>query len=89
MARKDKIAPFEFLPTRAFSLLRKWMEGGSLTESETHELVEIQKEMPVTTFKSEFDMFRRELNSMKWLLGILGTAGLSLLTIILVHLLSQ
>ena len=81
MAKRDKTAPFEFLQTRAFALFRKWMKDGSLTESETHELVEIQKEMPAESFKSELRLIR-------WLVSILGGLGLSLLTIILVHLLT-
>ncbi|MCY4224822.1 MAG: hypothetical protein OXF06_08290 [Bacteroidetes bacterium] len=82
MAKKDKTTPFEFLQTRAFSLFRKWMDHGDLTESETHELVEIQKVMPAESFKSELRLIR-------WLVSILGGLGISLLTIILVHLLSN
>jgi len=58
MEEKNNSSPFESLPTRAFVLLRRWMKNGKLSESETVELVEIQKEMPASTFKSEFDSFK-------------------------------
>ena len=46
------------LQTRAFALLRKWMKKGSLDETETHELVEIQKEIPTASLKTERDSFK-------------------------------
>jgi len=46
------------LQTRAFALLRKWMRKGSLDETETHELVEIQKEIPTASVKTEHDTLK-------------------------------
>ncbi|MCY4001564.1 MAG: hypothetical protein OXF06_03940 [Bacteroidetes bacterium] len=63
MAKEDKIAPFEFLQTWAFSLLRKWMNKGNLSESETLELVEIQREMLATGIKSEFESLKTLLET--------------------------
>jgi len=45
------------LQTRAFALLRKWMKNGSLNETETHELLEIQKEIPTTSVQTKLDSF--------------------------------
>ncbi len=46
------------LQTRAFALLRKWMKKGSLDETETHELVEIQKEILTASAGTEPDSFK-------------------------------
>ena len=46
------------LQTRAFALLRKWMKKGSLDEIETHELVEIQKEILTASAGTEPDSFK-------------------------------
>ncbi len=44
--------------TRAFVLLRKLDKNGSLTEAETHELVEIQADLPADSVKSEINSFK-------------------------------
>ena len=44
--------------TRAFVLLRKLDKNGSLTEAETHELVEIQTDLPTTSVKTEINSFK-------------------------------
>ena len=44
--------------TRAFVLLRKLDKNGSLTEAETHELVEIQADLPTDSVKSEINSFK-------------------------------
>jgi len=81
------------LPTRAFALLRKWMKNGSLNESETHELVEIQTDLPVESFRSEIKTLNRKFTFLLWMVGILGTlfgsSIISLLVVILSHLLNQ
>ncbi|MCY4170143.1 MAG: hypothetical protein OXE59_09790 [Bacteroidetes bacterium] len=46
------------LRTRAFVLLRKLDQNGSLTEAETYELVEIQTDLSTTSVKSETDSFK-------------------------------
>ena len=51
------------LRTRAFVLLRKLDQNGSLTEAETHELVEIQTDLPMTSVKSETDSFKSIVDS--------------------------
>jgi len=44
--------------TRAFVLLRKLDKNGSLTEAETHELVEIQSDLPTNSVKTEINSFK-------------------------------
>lgn len=72
MAKKDNTTPFEFLQTRAFTLFRKWMDQGSLTESETYELVEIQKEMPAESFRTELKALNTKYNVLIWAITFTG-----------------
>ena len=44
--------------TRPFVLLRKLDKNGSLTEAETHELVEIQSDLPTDSVKTEINSFK-------------------------------
>jgi len=51
------------LQTRAFALLRKWMKNGPLNETETHELIEIQREIPTASVQSELNSFKSVVNT--------------------------
>jgi len=75
MAAKDNSNPFQNLTTRAFELLRKWMKKGDLTETETHELVEIRKEMPAESFRTELKALNTKFNVMIWLFSALTATG--------------
>ncbi len=55
---KTKSNPMSSPRTRAFVLLRKLDKNGSLTEAETHELVEIQEDLPADSVKSEINSFK-------------------------------
>ncbi len=55
---KTKSNPMSSPRTRAFVLLRKLDKNGSLTEAETHELVEIQADLPADSVKSEINSFK-------------------------------
>ena len=65
MGEKNESTPIENLTTRAFVLTRKLLVG-ELTEAETVELIEIQKEMPTTSFSTEMKAFKEvQMESMK------------------------
>ena len=76
MAEQNNSTPIESLTVRAFVLLRKLIKTGKLTEAETIEYVEIQKEMPSENFDAKLDNLNTKYNVVIWLLGILVATGI-------------
>jgi len=72
MGKKEKTTPFDLLQTRAFSLFRKWMDQGGLSESGTHELTEIQRKMPAESFRTELKALNTKYNVMIWAITFAG-----------------
>ena len=58
-----KSTTVENLTTRAFVLIRKLSGPGGLSPEEIHELVEIQKDMPATSFDHKLDALKEVLDT--------------------------
>jgi len=69
LAEEDKSTALENLTTRAFVLLRKLSKEGDLSPEEIHELVEIQKDMPSTSFDHKLEILTQTLEAQKEVLN--------------------
>ncbi len=63
MEEENSSTPIESLTTRAFELILKLSKGEELTPQEIVEYIEIQKEMPATSFISELKVINQTLES--------------------------